>query len=246
MTGIKGLDRMLHGGLPVGNQIIIEGGPGSGKTLLCFEFLYKGAIKGENGVLFSFEEDSNSIIENAKTAFSSFTDIDSLIKEGKLIILGSEETKQYIQKNREGNAYTFGGFISEIDSVTKTHAAKRIAIDSISVIRLFITDPYDYRSLSTSLLSVLSRQGITSLITMEQEASEKSNIFFQPESFIYDGLILLFFTGNDLENRIPTIEIVKMRGTEHMYTAIPYEITSSGFNILLLNTSEKRFVDTPD
>ncbi len=240
-TGIIGLDNMLNGGIPAGNQVIVDGGPGVGKTLLCFEFLYRGAKNGENGILFSFEEDTESILENAKTAFPSFTDIDSLIGAGKLKILGSEETKQYIQKNKDDTSYSFGNFISEITSVARSYNAKRLVLDSISVIKLFITDPYYYRSLSTSLLSVLTRQGITSLITMENTSSEKANSFFQPESFIYDGMILMFFTGNDLENRIPTIEIIKMRGTDHTYNGMPYEITSSGFNILLQNNTTQRF-----
>ncbi len=245
-TNIVGLDKMLSGGIPLGNQVIVEGGPGSGKTLLCFEYLYKGAKAGENGVMFSFEEEAESIINNAKAAFTSFTDIDDLIKQGKITILGSEETKLYMQKNQADTAYSFGNFISEITSVTRQHNAKRIALDSISVIKLFITDMYYYRSLSISLLSVLTRQGITSLITMESIAAEKTNTFYQPESFIYDGLILLFFTGKDLENRIPSIEIVKMRGTDHIYNAVPYEITQNGFNILLLNAIDKRSYSAQD
>lgn len=237
-TGISGIDIMLKGGIPLGNQVILEGGPGVGKTLLGFEFLYRGAEMGENGILLSFEEDQESIIENAKAAFTSFTKIDSFIQEGKLTVLGSEDTKQYLQKNKDSNAYTFSSFISEINSILQMHQAKRLVIDSITVIRLFIPDILDYRYLSTSLSSVLKREKITSLLIMEQNTAEKSHVVFQPESFIYDGLISLFFTGNDLDNRVPTLEIVKMRGADHMYSAVPYEIIDTGFNILLLNRSD--------
>ncbi|MEM0201008.1 MAG: ATPase domain-containing protein [Candidatus Micrarchaeaceae archaeon] len=234
-TGITGLDIMLKGGIPEGNQIIVEGGPGVGKTLLGFEFLYRGAEKGENGILFSFEEDNISIIENAKAAFTSFNQIDSFLEQGKLTILGSEDTKQYIQKNKDSTAYSFGSFISELDSLIQTHGAKRIVIDSISVIRLFIPNLLDYRYLSTSLSSVLKRKNLISFLIQEKITLKKSNTIFQPESFIYDGLISLFFTGNDIDNRIPMLEIIKMRGTEHTYPAVPYEIIDTGFNLLLSN-----------
>ncbi len=237
-TGIPGLDLMLKGGVPSGNQIILQGGPGVGKTLLGFEFLYRGAEKGENGILFSFEEDNEDIVQNAKSAFSSFTNIDSFIEKGKITILDSQDTKQYIQRNRDGNAYTFGSFISEIESMIRSHEAKRIVIDSISVIRLFIPELLDYRSLSISLSSVLKRNNITSLLLIEENNYEKPNVFYQPESYIYDGFISLFFTGNNSENRVPTIEIIKMRGTEHMYSGVPFEITDNGFNLLLLNKFE--------
>ncbi|MHB1830479.1 MAG: ATPase domain-containing protein, partial [Candidatus Micrarchaeaceae archaeon] len=89
-TGISGLDSMLYGGVPKDNQIILAGGPGAGKTLLAFEFIYKGAKRGETGIFFALEEDPKKIIQNAKEAFSEFTDIDDLIKSGKIIIDGNK------------------------------------------------------------------------------------------------------------------------------------------------------------
>ena len=42
-TGIAGLDAILGGGIPRGNVVLITGGPGSGKTSLGVEFVYRGA-----------------------------------------------------------------------------------------------------------------------------------------------------------------------------------------------------------
>ena len=89
-TGIDGLDKMLNGGIPQGNQVVLAGGPGTGKTLLCMEFLYRGALAGNISVLFSLEETSDMVIENTKAAYSEFTELDRLIKEGKLIIHGAD------------------------------------------------------------------------------------------------------------------------------------------------------------
>ena len=41
-TGVQGLDELLNGGFPDGRVILIIGGPGSGKTILASQFLYKG------------------------------------------------------------------------------------------------------------------------------------------------------------------------------------------------------------
>jgi circadian clock protein KaiC len=41
-TGITGLDAILLGGLPEGNITILTGGPGTGKTTLGLEFIYRG------------------------------------------------------------------------------------------------------------------------------------------------------------------------------------------------------------
>lgn len=56
-TGIKGLDEITGGGLPLGRPTLICGGTGCGKTLLAMEFLVRGATQyDEPGVFMSFEE----------------------------------------------------------------------------------------------------------------------------------------------------------------------------------------------
>ncbi len=231
-TGIAGIDNMLDGGIPDGSQVILAGGPGSGKTLISFEFLYKGAKEGQVGVLFSFEEESHRLIENAKDAFTDFNDIDQLIADKKLVIFGSEETKPFIQKDNEQVAYAFGKIISELQNRIEAAGAKRVVIDSISFVKLFIKDEFDYRALSISLLTVLNRANVTTIVTMEMESQEKMSVRFPQEFFVYDGLLMLYFGGKDAENRMPMIEVMKMRGTRHNYLAIPYEVTSRGINVL--------------
>jgi KaiC/GvpD/RAD55 family RecA-like ATPase len=64
-TQIEGLDLILHGGLPAGRTTLISGGPGSGKSVLGLEFLYRGAISGIPGIFLTFEETRESIHQNA-------------------------------------------------------------------------------------------------------------------------------------------------------------------------------------
>ena len=56
-TGITGLDTMLRGGYPEGRMILITGGPGTGKTIFCSQFLHYGAAeRGEKTVFISLDE----------------------------------------------------------------------------------------------------------------------------------------------------------------------------------------------
>ncbi|XGA81371.1 hypothetical protein OR573_07010 [Halomonas sp. CH40] len=41
-TGIEELDEVMKGGLPQGGAYLVKGGPGSGKTTLCLQFLTAG------------------------------------------------------------------------------------------------------------------------------------------------------------------------------------------------------------
>lgn len=233
-TGISGLDKMLDGGIPEGNQIILAGGPGTGKTLLLFEYLYKNAINGKTSILFSLEEDTDMIVENAKEAFPDFKDIDTLISAQKLIIRGASENKQFIQKESESSAYTFGRMIMEIESFIDSVQATRVGIDSVSLIKLFIKDVFEYRNVSTSLVSLLRKLGVTAFLSMEIDTPEKDRLLFEPEFFIYDGIITMYSGGDESDSRILTMEVIKMRGSKHSFSTIPYEITPSGISIMLL------------
>ena len=48
-TGVLGLDEMLRGGFLRNRVILVRGGPGSGKTTFCLQFIIEGARKGQHG-----------------------------------------------------------------------------------------------------------------------------------------------------------------------------------------------------
>ena len=66
-SNIAGFDEILYGGLPEGRTTLIEGGPGSGKSVLGLEFLYRGALVGQPGIFVTFEERADAIRLNAGT-----------------------------------------------------------------------------------------------------------------------------------------------------------------------------------
>ena len=59
-TGVPGLDELVSGGFPRGRVILVIGGPGTGKTVLTSQFLYKGISEySENGIMVSLDENKN-------------------------------------------------------------------------------------------------------------------------------------------------------------------------------------------
>src|SRR5580658_1402957 len=67
-TGISGLDRILMGGIPRTNVILVEGTTGSGKTLLGTEFIYRGITEfNEPGIIVVFEVSPDKLIRDAAT-----------------------------------------------------------------------------------------------------------------------------------------------------------------------------------
>src|SRR6202162_6572538 len=67
-TGIAGLDRILMGGIPRTNVILVEGTTGSGKPLLGTEFIYRGITEfNEPGIIVVFEVSPDKLIRDAAT-----------------------------------------------------------------------------------------------------------------------------------------------------------------------------------
>ena len=73
-TGIEGFDQITEGGLPRGRTTLLEGGPGSGKTIMAIQSLVNGArLDNEAGIFVAFEESSARIMSNAGTGRFNIT-----------------------------------------------------------------------------------------------------------------------------------------------------------------------------
>src|SRR5260370_38743244 len=65
-TGIYGLDQIFLGGILRGNLILVEGAPGTGKTVLGVEFIYRGITEhDEPGIIVVFETSTRKLIRDA-------------------------------------------------------------------------------------------------------------------------------------------------------------------------------------
>src|SRR3954462_3628711 len=66
LTGIEGFDLVTNGGLPIGRSTLLCGTAGSAKTVLAMQFLVEGALRGEHGVLVTFEEAPADLRRNVR------------------------------------------------------------------------------------------------------------------------------------------------------------------------------------
>lgn len=238
-TGIDGFDMMLGGGFPIGNQTAIAGGPGCGKSLICFEILYKNAKKGIPGAFIAFEETNTDILRNAKEAFPEFTDIDDLIAKKMLTVGGEDLAVRLKEVNRKDPLATYGEVIADIEKFVKDCGAKLVAIDSISLLKLVMSDGglLEYRRGTVALLSSLRHLGVTSLLTIEMPSLERKDMKFTSEFFIFDGIVAMYQSETE-QKRSYNLEIIKMRGTNHSPSFSAYEVTSRGFRVFASEQTE--------
>ena len=65
LTGIRGIDDILAGGLPCNRLYLVEGRPGTGKTTLALQFLLEGRRLGEPGMYVTLSETADELRTSA-------------------------------------------------------------------------------------------------------------------------------------------------------------------------------------
>jgi len=216
-TGIVGLDEMLQGGFPENHIIVVMGSFGTGKTTLAIQYVVEGLRRGEPCIFISLEEDKESITRNA----SSFGwDLSGAIDKKKLGLFKLEpsDAKTTITRIR-----------SELPKFVKTFGAKRVVLDSVSLLNMMFSDENDRRSNLFNLCQLLKSTGATTLITAEVKDENPRSSRDGLAEYTADGVLLLQSDESKEGGEVQlTIRILKMRRTAHSRRVKPYSITEKG------------------
>lgn len=229
-TGIPGFDELCGGGLIRDRTYLISGTSGAGKTNFGIQFIYNGITKyGENGIIIATEERPEQIRENV----SKFGwDLKKLEDEGKLVIIDACSTKIGVpsqEKYVDVRPFDTRSMLDQIITTQEQINAKRAVVDSTTSISFFLQEPAKIRVELLKLSTTLEVLGLTSMMTCEI-IDETNPSRFGVENFVTDGTIMLYYDRHE-NVRLHSMEIYKMRGTDHSKKIHPYDITSDGFVI---------------
>lgn len=217
-TGIPELDEMLHGGFMEGDSVLIAGSAGSGKTTLALQYLVNGILKdGDPGVYITFEQMPDQIYRDAK---SFGWDLHKLEDQNKFRLIC---TSPDILLESSGE--------NLLDDVLREVEPKRVAIDSLSHLAMFI-DKKDLRKEAYRLISFLKTKGLSSVLIWEssQNSPNQFNVTDMNLSFLVDCVIAL--KPVEIESSIrKAMVILKMRGSDHDKHLREFEITGNGVKI---------------
>ena len=120
---------------------------------------------------------------------------------------------------------------TRIEEIVKKNNAKRLVIDSSTIIEMFIQDDYLRRVALMKLVGDLKKLGVTTIITgTVPEGTDLLSISGIIE-FFADSVIKLEFMPVAEEFK-RTLTIRKMRRTDHSIYIHPFEITKDGLKIL--------------
>jgi len=227
-TGIEDLDGFFAGkGYPKGNTILALGGPGSGKSIFAMQYIYNGArLYNEPGIYVTLEESPEKLEKNI-AAFG--WDLKKLIEDGLLLMIDAT-TPRVESTDEEVLRYGLSveNLIKNIEANVKAIKAKRLVIDSLSVMGFYGKDEFEVRTEMIKLSVSLSNLGVTSLVISEARTNDIGLREFPLETFMFDGVIWLML---DTATQDRLIAIRKMRGTKHVLGTFKFVIGDSGIRI---------------
>lgn len=216
-TGIPGLDSLIAGGLVEGSVTLVSGGAGTGKTIMCSQFLWNGLANGENALFVTLEEEPQEIKTDALDFgwdFASYEEKDMF----RIIYLNPFKDS--------------GGFVDRVRAEIEASDADRLVIDSTSVMGMYDENPGRIRERLYNLIRTLRRKGVTSIITSEIPRGHGDRVSrYGVEEFVADGVIVLRGLGMAGEMGRRLI-IEKMRRTDFEEDIYPLEFTENGLKVM--------------
>ncbi len=214
-TGIPGLDDLIQGGFLKGSSVLITGPTGAGKTIFCSQFIWHGLQRGETCLYITLEEMPEDII---KDALVFGWDFEKYIQEGKLFL-------EFF------DPFELTDIVSPLIAHIQEKNISRIVIDSTSVLGLYFEREAEMRKQLYKLVIALKKTNAVSLLTAEIPEGSNRISRYGVEEFVTDAVIVLHSLEMG-ENIFNSLQIKKMRRTNHSHEIHPYRITDKGIVIV--------------
>ena len=236
-SGVEGLDELISGGFPQGRVVLILGGPGTGKTILASQFLYKGISQyGENGIFVSLDESKDHFYsEMLKFGW----DFKKAEEEGKFLFVDATRLsrvamlKEKMMKEEtsslRGKQLQIDRLIEELQAKIQQIGAKRVALDTLASLFYRFLDPIERRTASVELIESLSDIKVTTIVTTELSyLGLERNLM--DEEFLVHGVIMMqtLFSGGTTTR---ALQVEKMRGANVNPNLVPYTIDKNGIEV---------------
>lgn len=222
-TGVPGLDHVLCGGLPNTQIYLVQGDPGAGKTTFAMQFLLEGLRADQSALYVTFSE-SRRELEGVATSHG--WDI------AKLAMFDLSATESLFRLEAQNTVF----HSSEVELTETTQALLRVieeanptrlAIDSVSELRLLAGSDLRFRRQLLFLKTYFAQRGITVLLVDDLADPERSHTL---QSLAHGVIGLERLTPEFGANR-RRLSVLKLRGSSFIEGYHNYAIRTGGIVI---------------
>ncbi|HYH89666.1 MAG TPA: ATPase domain-containing protein [Solirubrobacteraceae bacterium] len=215
-SGDDGLDLILGGGLPTNGINLIMGLPGSGKTLLCQQFMFARATEERPAIYLStVSEPFDKILRYAQTL--SFFDREAVGRSVFYEDLGPTVAGEH----------GLAAVTERVAELIKERRPGIIAIDSFKALAAFADDARAFRRFLHELAALLTAFPATCFWIGEYSEEETRSA---PEFAVADGIISLA-TERAGERTLRLIQVTKLRGSDFRSGRHAYRLSGDGITV---------------
>lgn len=212
-SGIRALDELLEDGYWAGSSTLIAGPSGSGKTLMGLHFIFNGARQGENGIIATLQE-NNTQLQRITAGFGW-----SLTEPGVEVMYRSP-VDIYIDE-----------WVDDLLRAVERSRATRVLIDSLVDLRVAAPDETRFREFVYSLIQRFSRQGVSTLMTLEMpDLFGSGRLSDGAISHLSDNVVLLRYV-QEQASISRAISVIKTRASHHQPSTCRFEIGPDGITL---------------
>ena len=216
-TYISGFDALAKQGIPKGSAVLVEGGPGSGKTIFCLSLVKTMCERGKKVLYMSFEEVEDKLKKHMELFGAKPSEYE---KKGLLYV------KRF---NALDIARSIEALLSEAKKellidvqpilIPKDFEPDIVLIDSLTSIgSAFSGEENRFRIYMEQLFRYLESHNITSFLVREVSIPSHVGRAFvekgEAVSFLSDGIIALYNVYQEGSARKRALEFLKMRGAD--------------------------------
>lgn len=215
LSGNEPLDRVLGGGLPASAINLIIGLPGSGKTIVAQQYVFRNGSPEHPAVYFStVSEPLEKILRFGQTL--KFFDPDAV---GTRVF--------YEDLGETLNQRGLPGVIERVATVLKERNPGLLVIDSFRALNAFAPDPSAFRRFLHEFAGRLSASRTASLWVGEYEDADISS---GPEFAVADAILALG-TVRTGEREMRQLQVLKLRGSDFLSGRHAYRLSENGLNL---------------
>jgi len=214
-TGIPELDEMFGGkGYFRGSSVLVTGSSGTGKSSLGAHFIDAACRRGENAILFAFEESPQQIVRNMS---SIGMDLGRWLKKGLLHIEAARPS-----------AFGLEMHLVRMHHLLEEHKPKVVVIDPISAL-LPGGSANDVHALVLRIVDFLKHNDATGFFTSLAVEDDLQSTSLSISSLVDAWILLRNIEENGERNRI--LYVLKSRGMAHSNQIREFLLTGRGVRL---------------